>query len=177
MVGNNLVAPGFVPPSSRSRNLKNEPRTLILLSVLSFWAQFRTVASGVRFRFVCGRNTNSPTAFFHAPVGFPFLAFSLHPRSYENHVHFWKLSEESCRLWQHCVMKAASVFWAGLVQVQYRPSLKDSLWSHWLSWLPSTPKVGGTTVQQLCRKEFAKSHPSFPLLLVMCSQRWGAFVL
>lgn len=173
MVGNNLMAPGSVPPSSRSRSLKKEPQTLILLSVLSCWAQFRTVASGIQFRIISGRNTSC----FHAPLGFPFLALSLHPRSYENQVYFRKCSEEYCRLWQHCVMKAASLFWAGLAQVQYRPPLKDSLWSHWLSRLPSTLKVGDTTVKQLCHKEFAKSHPSFPLLLVMYSQRWGAFVL
>lgn len=118
MVGNNLVAPGSVPPSSWSCSLKKEPQTLILLSVLSLlstiqnsgeWSHLGSYLEGIQ----------TPTSCVHAPVGFPFLALSLHPRSYENHVYFWKLSEESCRLGQHCVTKAAAFLsWACSSSVQ-----------------------------------------------------------
>lgn len=119
--GNNLTALvlSLLPPKPPSPSASSKNHRLSLLSGLC-WAQFRTVASGYLERI------QTPTSCFYATVDFPFLALSLHPRCYENHVCFWKLSEESCPWWQHCVMKAASPIWAGLVQVQSRLLPRDS---------------------------------------------------
>ena len=118
--------PSFIPvPQPQERTTDSEsPLRPLLLSTIQNSGEWSPI------RFIFGKNTKSPTSCIRVPVGSPFLAVSLHPRSYENHVYFWKFSEASCPSRQHCVMRAASLFGAGFVQVQCRPPLKDSLWSH-----------------------------------------------
>lgn len=178
MVGNNLIAPGSIPPSARPPNLPASRKNCRL------W--FSSPASHVEhnsekwrvessFEWYLEKNTNF---MFLCHCWFSILSSLFTPKKLRKSCVFWKLSEESRPSWQHCVTKAASPVWAGLVQAQYRPprgthsgvvGFPDSC--------PSTPEVGGAPVEQLCHQEFAKSDSPSPLLLVMCSQRLGAFVL
>lgn len=115
------IQPWFAPPAPSPPASRKNHRPSLLSGLC--WAQCRTVASGYLERI------QTPTSCFYATVGFPSLALAIHPRSYENHVYFWKLSEESCPWWQHRVMKAASPVWAGLVQVRPGLFLRDLLWN------------------------------------------------
>lgn len=73
MVGNDLPAPGSVPPSTLAPSLKKEPQTLSPLHPLPL----STIQNCVEWIF--GKNTNSPTLCFYATVGFPFLALVFTP--------------------------------------------------------------------------------------------------
>lgn len=95
------------------------------------------------------------------PLGFPLLALSCTPKK------LWKSCvEESCPSWRHCVMQAVAPSRAGLVQVQGSCCQGPRVWSRWLSWLLSTPEVGGTAVLSV----FAiKSLPNLRFSLVVTS--------
>lgn len=87
MVGNNLIAPGSIPPSARPPNLPASRKNRRL------W--FSSPASHVEHNSEKWQVESSfewylekiQTLCFYATVDFPFLVLSLHPRSYENHVY------------------------------------------------------------------------------------------
>ena len=88
MVGNNLEAPGSVPrsvgphPQERTTGSDSPPSPASPLSSTienSGSGKWNPVS-------VYTWKEYKLTSCFHAPVGFPFLALSVHLRSYENHV-------------------------------------------------------------------------------------------
>lgn len=152
MVGNNLVAPGSIPLSAQPPPASRKNRRVWFSSPASpvehNWGQWRMESSldlyleSIQTHFM-----------FPRPCWFSILSSLFTPKK------LWKSCvEESCLSRQHCVMKAASPFWVGLVQVHLNFCWGTQFWSSWLSWPPSTPEVGGTAVEQLCRTEFAKSR-------------------
>lgn len=86
MVGNNLEAPGSVPrsvgphPQERTTGSDSPPSPASpLSSTIENSGKWNPVS-------VYTWKEYKLTSCFHAPVGFPFLALSVHLRSYENHV-------------------------------------------------------------------------------------------